>query len=143
MQIRCEPFETLDGRGTGVRVCQPVPPGTLVMAYRGEIIRGKRVAEAREQERNESGRPGYMMFFEWRRVTWAIDATDSPHMSRFINHSRRRANLVPVRVKDPDNPDLPAIFFKSTRRIETGEELLFDYGDRCPESVAECPWLLE
>ncbi len=144
MQINCEPFRTWDHRGTGVRVCRTVPPGTLVLPYRGELLRGKRVAEARELARAESGASeSYMMFFEWKRVTWAIDATESPHVSRFINHSRRHANLVPVLLKDPDNPALPVIFFKATRKIECGEELLFDYGDRCPESVASCPWLLE
>ena len=68
--------------------------------------------------------PGYMMFFQWRKATWAIDATDSAHISRFINHSRRHANLVPVLLKDPDNPNQPVIFFKATRRIARGEELL-------------------
>lgn len=148
MKINCEQFETGDGRGFGVRVCsssssQDVPKGALVLPYVGDLIRGKRAAEARESQRNENDMPGYMMFFQWRKATWAIDATDSAHISRFINHSRRHANLVPVLLKDPDNPNQPVIFFKATRRIARGEELLFDYGDRSPESVEGCPWLLE
>ena len=143
MQINCETFQTWDNRGIGVRICRTVPAGTLVLAYTGDLIRGKRLAESRERMRNENGTPGYMMFFSWRRMTWAIDATDSTHMSRFINHSRRNANLVPFVLADPDHPTQPTILFRSTRKIACGEELLFDYGDRCPESVVNCPWLLE
>ncbi len=35
----------------------------------------------------------------------------------------------------------PRLFFRATRNIPIGEEVLYDYGDRDPVSLREHPWL--
>jgi histone-lysine N-methyltransferase SETD8 len=66
--------------------------------------------------------------------TGAIDATESQHISRFINHSRLNFNLRP-KLKSG------ALYLITSREIDVGEELLFDYGDRRPEVLEHLPWL--
>src|SRR4051794_37436814 len=62
-------------------------------------------------------------------------------LGRLVNHSRLKANVIVSRVFDDINQ--PRLMFRSARRIEAGEELLFDYGDRDKESVQANPWLDE
>lgn len=80
----------------------------------------------------------YMFWFvdPTTRQPLCVDATHTTHISRFINHSRKRANLAPKLVHS-------RIVFKARRTIRAGEELLFDYGDRRPHVLAACPWLLD
>ncbi|NXS99889.1 EHMT1 methyltransferase, partial [Jacana jacana] len=61
---------------------------------------------------------------------YCIDARFYGNISRFINHLCE-PNLIPVRVfMSHQDLRFPRIAFFSTRRIEAGEELGFDYGDR-------------
>jgi SET domain-containing protein len=41
MRVSCEKFHTTDGRGFGVRAIEPIPRGTLVLQYSGELITRK------------------------------------------------------------------------------------------------------
>jgi histone-lysine N-methyltransferase SETD8 len=136
-QVKCERFETKDGRGYGVRLLEAVPCGAAVMMYEGDLLRGVRAIHAREASYGEND-GAFVFWFQWRGVQYAIDATKyEASMSRYMNHSRANANLVPKRRKDE-----PGIVFYALRNIACGEELLFDYGDRSPEMVAKHPWLL-
>jgi [histone H4]-lysine20 N-methyltransferase SETD8 len=140
----CGVFETLDKRGLGVRVLEAVPVGATVLLYRGELLCGKRAIRQREKEHEASDHEGsYMFEFTWKRAAYAIDATTSDDASRYVNHSRKDANLVPKAVENVDRPGMPIIVFKAKRNLVAGEELLFDYGDRRPEVVESFPWLLK
>ncbi len=56
---------------------------------------------------------------------FSVDATkESPHVGRLINHSRGGAN------SKPDVGGRPVIYFNATRALSSGEELLYDYGER-------------
>ena len=55
-----------------------------------------------------------------------------------MNHSRRSPNCVPE-VTMLDNT--PRLFLVARRHIDIGEELLYDYGDRCKETMEAHPWL--
>jgi hypothetical protein len=66
--------------------------------------------------------------------TILVDAEDHAHANwtRFINHSAKRANLVAERevATDPNGVrGVPIVRFVVSSPVETGEELLFDYGD--------------
>ena len=88
-QVACEAFDTGE-RGTGVRVLVNVPKGTWVIVYRGELLE-KTAALAREAEYQEESQTdhdsAYMYLFKAADSVFAIDATHSDHISRFINHS--------------------------------------------------------
>lgn len=61
---------------------------------------------------------------------YCIDARFYGNVSRFINH-HCEPNLVPVRVfMSHQDLRFPRIAFFSTRLIEAGEQLGFDYGER-------------
>ncbi|KAJ1077973.1 hypothetical protein K5549_011300 [Capra hircus] len=61
---------------------------------------------------------------------YCIDARFYGNVSRFINH-HCEPNLVPVRVfMSHQDLRFPRIAFFSTRLIEAGEQLGFDYGQR-------------
>jgi histone-lysine N-methyltransferase SETD8 len=127
---KLEKFATVDGRGVGVRTLCTIARGECVVSYEGERIT-KTEAEHREDSYEKRGDQDCYLFFFTGGV---IDATDSEHISRFVNHSRVSANLQP-RLKNG------AIVFIAKRDIEVGEELLFDYGDRRRDIVNAFPWL--
>ena len=70
---------------------------------------------------------------------YSIDATGEKNVpGRYINHSRKNANLLPRLV--PIN-NQPRILFFASREIQEGEELVYDYNDHTSEAVASHPWL--
>jgi len=71
--------------------------------------------------------------------SWSIDATaESPYFGRLVNHSRVKPNCHTKVVEVRGQPHLVLL---ASRRIEAGEELLYDYGDRSKESLEAYPWL--
>ena len=71
---------------------------------------------------------------------WCVDATtETDRLGRLVNHSRRSPNLVTKIILDVDKQLRLCLHAK--RDISRGEELLFDYGDRSPLSIAGNPWL--
>jgi SET domain-containing protein len=118
-QVRLAEFDTPDGRGKGVLVLEPVRKGTLVLSYEGELLKGEKAIVAREESYGDNV-PNYVFAFNYGSAKYAIDATHSTHISRLINHSRKRANLVPRRVRGKAE-----LAFYATRDIVAGEELLF------------------
>lgn len=139
MEGFCQVFDTGDAqRGRGVRARIPIERSTIIGRYEGVRL-NKEQGEAREGALG-GGVPCYMFWFVWRSRWHCVDATDSTHMSRFINHSRRHHNVRPKLVVQDFEP---VIVFVTTRRIEEGEEILFDYGDRRRDVISSNPWLKE
>ena len=69
----------------------------------------------------------------------SIDATEEECYGKLINHSKKKANLLP-KVVTVDNT--PRLIFIAKKDIDCGQELLYDYGDRNKESIKSHPWLL-
>ena len=69
----------------------------------------------------------------------SIDATkEDGNLGRLINHSRKEANIVP-KITDVDGE--PHLYFIAVRDIGSGEELVYDYGDRRKTTLKHHPWL--
>ena len=69
----------------------------------------------------------------------SVDATaETPRLGRLINHSKSQPNCV-TRVIPID--DTPHLILVASRDIKSGEELLYDYGDRSRSSLESHPWL--
>jgi hypothetical protein len=60
-------------------------------------------------------------------------------LGRFLSHSKLHANLVPK--VEPDTTGHPRVLFRAARDIAAEEELMFDYGDRSAEAIADFAWL--
>lgn len=142
-EVALERFQTVDGRGWGVRTTLHVPKRTVLLEYRGVLLSASEGAANEQVYRDRGDMHSYTYWFRLRTAVPALrclDATSSAHISRYINHSRKHANLVP-RLEIVQGQ--PRIFFKTKVDLEPGMELLFDYGDTRAEAVAAHPWLLE
>ncbi|XP_054219810.1 histone-lysine N-methyltransferase EHMT1 isoform X33 [Homo sapiens] len=122
LRARLQLYRTRD-MGWGVRSLQDIPPGTFVCEYVGELISDSE-ADVREED-------SYLFDLDNKDgEVYCIDARFYGNVSRFINH-HCEPNLVPVRVfMAHQDLRFPRIAFFSTRLIEAGEQLGFDYGER-------------
>ncbi|PIC42089.1 hypothetical protein B9Z55_009278 [Caenorhabditis nigoni] len=126
-------------KGRGIKTTVNFSKGDFVLEYIGNMMEyseAKTVEEAYSHEEVGS----YMYFFEHKNKKWCIDATaESPFKGRLINHSVLRPNL---KTKVVEIDGRHHLIFVALREIEVGEELLYDYGDRSAETLANNPWLL-
>ncbi|KAM4877657.1 histone-lysine N-methyltransferase EHMT1 isoform 2-T2 [Thomomys bottae] len=122
LRARLQLYRTED-MGWGVRSLQDIPLGTFVCEYVGELISDTE-ADVREED-------SYLFDLDNKDgEVYCIDARFYGNVSRFINH-HCEPNLVPVRVfMSHQDLRFPRIAFFSTRLIQAGEQLGFDYGER-------------
>ncbi|XP_048859831.1 uncharacterized protein LOC125727149 [Brienomyrus brachyistius] len=121
------------GKGKGVCATRQFQAGEVVCDYHGPVVtatEGQRIHESTKEEES-----GYMFFFRNSQgIHKCVDA-HSPEcnchpgiqtLGRLVNHSRKKANLRPRLYSTPEGQDI--ILLLSVRKINVGEELLFDYG---------------
>ncbi|KAM4664875.1 histone-lysine N-methyltransferase EHMT1 isoform 2-T2 [Discoglossus pictus] len=122
LHARLQLFRT-KAMGWGVRSLQDIPMGTFVCEYVGELISDTE-ADVREDDT-------YLFDLDNKDgEIYCIDARFYGNISRFINHLCE-PNLLPVRVfMSHQDLRFPRIAFFSSRQIQAGEEIGFDYGDR-------------
>ncbi|XP_065337147.1 histone-lysine N-methyltransferase Set8 [Cloeon dipterum] len=127
-----------EGKGRGVVSTRPLDKGELVVEYAGDLIDMKE-AKRRELVYAADQNTGcYMYYFCHGATQYCVDATaESGRMGRLVNHSRQ-GNLLTRTVSVKRRPRLLLV---AKQRIEPGEELLYDYGDRSRESLKNHPWL--
>lgn len=132
-----EVFKRDDVGGYGVRACVTIPRGHAITVYRGDLISYE---EALVREPQYDVKASYMFFFEHSGKSMCVDATPSKHISRYINHDRKRPNLFVRKMIEP-RQGRPCLVMFSLCDIDVGEELLYDYGDRRPEVMKTHVWL--
>ncbi|XP_063172469.1 histone-lysine N-methyltransferase EHMT1 isoform X3 [Candoia aspera] len=122
LRARLQLFRTRK-MGWGVRTMQDIPLGTFVCEYVGELISDSE-ANVREED-------CYLFDLGNKdRDVYCIDARFYGNVSRFINHFCE-PNLIAVRVfMSHQDLRFPRIAFFSSRHIQAGEEIGFDYGER-------------
>ncbi|VDK45437.1 unnamed protein product [Anisakis simplex] len=132
-------FESKE-KGRGIRTLKRFNKNEFVVEYKGEMI-DISVARAREKKYAEDASIGsFMYYFKYKNKHFCVDATEeTPHKGRLINHSILQPNLKTKVLELNGSQHLVLI---AKRDIEIGEELLYDYGDRSPLTVANNPWLL-
>ncbi|PAA73549.1 hypothetical protein BOX15_Mlig001029g3, partial [Macrostomum lignano] len=126
-------------KGRGIVATRAFTRDEFVVEYKGDLIDFK-AAKLREQAYNSDPTVGcYMYYFVARGVKLCVDATaESPYYGRLLNHSRLAPNCYTKVVCIGDRTHL-CLFAK--RDISPGEELVYDYGDRDPATLAAHPWL--
>jgi SET domain-containing protein len=120
--VRLSLFKDEEVEGLGVVSLDDVPAGIFITSYKGHLKTIK--------EYCSNNNDIYKFFFNVKSRQYYIDASDSSHISRYINHSVLRDNIIPIR-------EGLSINFYSKRFISAGEPLYFDYGDR----NSDLPWL--
>lgn len=127
-----------EGKGRGVIATRDFQRGEFVVEYSGDLVD---LGIAKEREGQYSIDPAvgcYMYYFNHKNKRYCVDATaESGRLGRLLNHSRQ-GNCA-TRVVDIDNR--PYLILVAGQRIKSGEELLYDYGDRSKESLESHPWL--
>jgi uncharacterized protein len=97
--------------GLGLFAIRPIKRGAYIASYRGRII------STEEADRREARGARYM--FELSRK-WTIDGSPRWNVARYINHSCK-PNAKPVGRNG-------GIVIVALRRIESEEEITYDYG---------------
>jgi uncharacterized protein len=95
--------------GKGIFALEEIPKGRRIIEYIGRSVP--------VEEQDES--TGRYLFWTGRKKM--IDGNIKENVARFINHSCR-PNC------EADGPS-GKVFIRSIRKIKTGEELTYDYGD--------------
>ncbi|WKY00150.1 hypothetical protein Q1695_014761 [Nippostrongylus brasiliensis] len=129
-----------ENKGRGIRAGKSFVKNEFVIEYKGDMM-DYASAKIREEEYAKDPSIGsYMYFFKYKSKRWCVDATkESIYKGRLINHSALRPNL---RTKVVEFEDGLHLILVAKRDIDEAEELLYDYGDRTPETVARNPWLV-
>ncbi|KDQ16222.1 hypothetical protein BOTBODRAFT_107329 [Botryobasidium botryosum FD-172 SS1] len=140
------------GKGWGVFAVKPIPGGTFIGIYAGELLRDAE-ADARGRVYDRYGRT-YLFNIDFHYlntlreankanhmspsasddedtdtpdVLYAIDAFHAGNHTRFLNHScDPNCALSPVYVNEPD-PEKPFLAIFTQRNVVAGEELTFSY----------------
>ncbi|CAN6280243.1 unnamed protein product [Urochloa humidicola] len=143
--VKLELFRT-ENKGWAIRAAEPIPQGTFVCEYVGEVV--KTDETMKNAERVSSSECSYLFDIasqiDRERVQtvgtakYMIDASRSGNVSRFINHScspNLSSRLVLVESKDCQ---LAHIGLFANQDIAAGEEIAYDYrqklvaGNGCP-----------
>ena len=114
-----EVFKT-EWKGFGIRALAPLPRDTFLMEYCGEVLDTKQFRKRARQYAREEVQHFYFMALS---KEFYVDATARGNISRFINHS---CNPNSETQKWTVNGELRVGFF-TTREVQAGEELTFDY----------------
>ena len=100
--------------GFGVFAAEPITKNTRIIDYAGELVRND-ASEAREERYLAEG-----CIWVFRiNGTWSRDAAVGGNIARFINHSCTPNCWFEVVDR--------TIWIRASRRIDTGEELTYDY----------------
>lgn len=138
-------------KGAGVVAQHPIEQGIYVCQYEGKFTDGlslgdtsvKRASKPPDLDLFSPGSSANFCMMFWFKNRWcAVDAENAKEsVGRMINHSGQRSKInvknMVVDVKDGD----PQIWFKATRDISVGEELLYDYKERDKATLEANPWL--
>lgn len=103
------------GKGLGAFAATSIDVGVCVGEYVGEVLTR---SDVDQRYTATSEPPDYL--FELRPGTLYVDARDSKHWSRYINHCEH-GSLIPAAGDC-------TIQLYAARRIQAGEEYSFDYG---------------
>ncbi|KAJ8681168.1 hypothetical protein QAD02_016955 [Eretmocerus hayati] len=131
-------IKDFEGKGRGIITTREFHKGEFVVEYIGDLI-DKSAAREREAQYAKNKKIGcYMYYFKHRDSQYCIDATEeSDRYGRLINHSRK-GNLI-SRVFDIGQE--PHLVLLAKVDIPAGTEVLYDYGERDPETIQNHPWL--
>uniref|UniRef100_A0A8C4PZN8 [histone H4]-lysine(20) N-methyltransferase n=1 Tax=Eptatretus burgeri TaxID=7764 RepID=A0A8C4PZN8_EPTBU len=130
--------QDMECKGRGVIATHPYSRGDYVVEYSGELIE---LTDAKLREAKYAEDPGtgcYMYYFCFQNKKYCVDATkETGRLGRLVNHSK----VGNCQVRLHAVGDVPHLILVASKDINTGEELLYDYGDRSSASLAAYPWL--
>lgn len=127
-------------KGRGIYSTRSFHKGEFVVEYAGDLITPKE-AEVRDEKysKNTDKYGSYMYYFIHKGTKWCIDATiESGKYGRLLNHSCKTPNCA-TKILEVDG--LPRLIIYAKQDINSGTELIYDYGDKGKLSLQAHPWL--
>jgi hypothetical protein len=136
--LKLELFPRIEFNGFGIRTMNSIQVGTFICTYTG-ILLSDSEAKKKLKEDEKDNHDVYLLiiqeFFKDFVQRTNIDAKSCGNFSRFFNHScEPNMSIRCVRVESM----VPRIAFFTTRNIQAGEELTFDYGSCGRLSKRKC-----
>jgi len=127
-------------KGRGIFSTRPFNKGEFVVEYAGDLIDPKEAEKRDEKYSQNTDKYGsYMYYFVHKGTKWCIDATiESGKYGRLLNHSCKTPNCA-TKILEVDG--LPRLVIYAKQNIQTGTELIYDYGDKGKLSLQAHPWL--
>lgn len=129
LRLRLQVFRTAS-KGWGVRALEPIPSGSFVCEYAGEVLG---FAEARRRIQAQTPQDSNYIIavrehlHDGRVMETFVDPTHVGNVGRFLNHScEPNLVMVPVRVDSM----VPKLALFAATDIPAGEELSYDYSGR-------------
>lgn len=131
--------KVLEEKGRGIFAAKDFQRGELICEYAGELIDCDLGLE-RERAYAENPEFGcYSYFFQYQNKKYCVDATkETTRLGRLLNHSKTNRNVC---TKVFPIKDIPKLILVASRDIKTGEELVYDYGERSKVAIESHPWL--
>lgn len=139
-----------NGKGLGAFALTPIMSGAWVGEYEGELLTREEVEARYWEKRNKllddrrwiksrkqrsQGISGDYLFDMGDDLFIDGEDTDKSTWCRFMNHASAELGVCNMETRctrqiwDGEKIVEPRLWFVATRNIETGEELLYDYGD--------------
>ncbi|MFZ1331731.1 MAG: SET domain-containing protein-lysine N-methyltransferase, partial [Flavobacteriales bacterium] len=111
--------------GNGVIAIAPIKKGEHIVEYKGKIITH---AEADEQYYSDVG-SGHTFLFTLNE-DWIVDANVNGNIARWINTGCEPNAIAFIHSEDRKKPDprKDRVLIEALRKIEIGEEIIYDYG---------------
>lgn len=117
-------------KGWGVKAGQPIPAGTFIDLYLGEIITASEANHRFLRAAHDEGSYLFDLDFNYESGTeseFTVDAYHFGNVTHFINHSCVPNLRVHPCFIDSWDPRLHYLAFFASHHIAEGEELTFDY----------------
>ncbi|XP_053132669.1 histone-lysine N-methyltransferase EHMT1-like [Hemicordylus capensis] len=118
LRIQLQLFKT-PAKGWGVRTMQDLSQGIFICQYFGELI-----SSAEAEQRSDD--TYYCRVEAQDGQLYYLDGRFYSSVGRFMNHSCN-PNMIPLRVSM--GFEIPSVAFFTSRAVQAGEELGFDYGN--------------
>ena len=129
-------------RGRGVFARKDFAKGDFIVEYCGEVLGAKQAKLRKNMYDRDPAKYGSFVYdIKFRGEPCSIDATHESHLlGRVVNHSHNRWNCA-GKVFDIDNK--PRLILIASKKINKGDEIVYDYADRSKENIEANTWLIE
>ena len=114
-----------DIHGNGVIATAPIKKGEPIVEYKGKLI----THDEADQQYHSDVSSGHTFLFTLNEE-WIVDGNDQGNIARWINTGCDPNAIAFIHSEDKKKPDpkKDRVIIEALRNIETGEEIIYDYG---------------
>jgi len=125
-----------EGKGKGVFTTQSFQRGSFLCNYQGELLNDEEGYNRFVTTTSENA--CFMFKFSREGKSYWVDASDpSSGIGRYINHGFK----INCKAKSTNIDGKPVLYIVAAENIESGAELIYDYGDKSKEAKKDFPFL--